>query len=214
VAWRDSSASGHLGEDAAQLALGLLDGPARDAAVRHVEACAACRTEVAELSDAADALLPLVPSAEPPPGFEASVLDRLGTSSRRRSRLGLFSSLAAVAAALLLLAGIGLAIRHDDGPTRLVAQLETGNHQPAGTAWLDRSTPSVVSVAMAYDSAYQDEVVLTLEVVSTDGGVRASKDVVVRAGRGDAVLPIDDWRTVRGIRMTAGEIVVCHGDFQ
>src|SRR5947199_338348 len=61
---------GRVDAVAGELALGLLTGLERARALAHLEECHACRTELATLSDAADAVLLLAPAAAPDPGFE------------------------------------------------------------------------------------------------------------------------------------------------
>ena len=56
---------------AAELALGILTGPDRAAALKHIERCASCQTEVASLAAAADQLLDLAPERDAPDGFES-----------------------------------------------------------------------------------------------------------------------------------------------
>ena len=51
---------------AAELALGILTGPDRAAALKHMERCASCQAEVASLAAAADRLLDLVPARGAP----------------------------------------------------------------------------------------------------------------------------------------------------
>ncbi|HZD71171.1 MAG TPA: hypothetical protein VFA45_20405, partial [Actinomycetes bacterium] len=63
-----------LRELAPELALGIAAGEDRDAALRHLSGCAACRQLVSELSTVGDELLLLAPALEPPPGLEARVL--------------------------------------------------------------------------------------------------------------------------------------------
>src|SRR5919197_6059366 len=60
-----------------ELALGIADGEARAEALQHLAGCPDCRRELEELSATADDLMALAPEREPPPGFEARVLDRL-----------------------------------------------------------------------------------------------------------------------------------------
>jgi hypothetical protein len=118
-----------------EFALGLLDGAERAAVVAHLEGCRACRSQVALLAEAGEQMLLVAPSAEPPPGFEQRVLDRLGPhgvrarpGSRFRSRPGSgsgsrwaarrsrrFVRVAAVAAAALVaLAGAVAVLRAGD----------------------------------------------------------------------------------------------------
>jgi hypothetical protein len=64
-----------------ELATGVLTGQERGRALRHVAGCPACRRELAALSQVADSLLLLAPGAEPPPGFEATVMARVATDA-------------------------------------------------------------------------------------------------------------------------------------
>ena len=66
---------------AAELALGVLTGRERAAALAHLDGCESCREQVRELTMAQDELLALLPSQEPPAGFESRVLDRLGLTA-------------------------------------------------------------------------------------------------------------------------------------
>jgi hypothetical protein len=66
---------------AAELALGVLTGRERAQALAHLDHCASCREEVGQLTATGEGLLGLLPSAEPPAGFEARVMDRLGLAA-------------------------------------------------------------------------------------------------------------------------------------
>lgn len=113
--------------DLAELALGALTGKERVAALAHLETCQRCATEVQQLSAAADELLHLAPTAEPPVGFEAEVFQRLGLSpgpkrqwrGRPRPRplpgWSRLAAAAAVAAVLLVGAGAGLGVALSGG---------------------------------------------------------------------------------------------------
>jgi hypothetical protein len=70
-----------LAEVATELALGVLTGRERAQAVAHLDRCDACREDVRQLMATSEALLTLLPSREPPAGFETRVLDRLGLPS-------------------------------------------------------------------------------------------------------------------------------------
>ncbi|WP_377268395.1 hypothetical protein [Peterkaempfera sp. SMS 1(5)a] len=95
-----------LHELGAELSLGVLPARERAAAVAHLDRCARCRAEVHRLTLAGDALLSLVPGAEPPVGFEDRVMARLGPSLRpvqqlrRRRRMVLAAAAAVVALAI------------------------------------------------------------------------------------------------------------------
>jgi hypothetical protein len=69
-----------LADVATELALGVLTGRERAAALAHLDTCDACREEVRQLMATSDQLLALLPPVEPPAGFETRVLDRLGLS--------------------------------------------------------------------------------------------------------------------------------------
>ena len=66
---------------AAELALGVLTGRERAQALAHLDHCASCREEVRQLTATSEGLLGLLPSVEPPAGFEARVMDRLGLAA-------------------------------------------------------------------------------------------------------------------------------------
>lgn len=67
-----------LADVAAELALGVLTGRERADAIEHLDRCETCREDVRKLMATGDELLGLLPPAEPRPGFETRVLDRLG----------------------------------------------------------------------------------------------------------------------------------------
>jgi anti-sigma-K factor RskA len=77
---------------AAELALGVLTGRERAQAIAHLDHCEACRESVRQLTQTGEGLLGLLPTIEPPAGFETRVLDRIGLTppapspARRPSR--------------------------------------------------------------------------------------------------------------------------------
>src|SRR5215472_4713729 len=105
---------------AAELALGVLTGRERADALVHLDHCDACREHVSQLTMTGEELLGLLPSREPPPGFETRVMARLGMTpavttapfgkkAHSGSKLGLRSRrLLAAAAAVVALAGSAL----------------------------------------------------------------------------------------------------------
>jgi hypothetical protein len=107
---------------AAELALGILTGPDRAAALKHMERCARCQAEVASLAAAADRLLDLVPERGAPDGFEgrmaaafrqslpgqAARRHRGKTARRRLAGWRRWYRLAAAAAAAAAALGFGL----------------------------------------------------------------------------------------------------------
>lgn len=69
---------GELVDMAAELALGVLTGRERAAALAHLDGCPACSEYVRQLTATGEELVQLLPPREPPAGFESRVLDRLG----------------------------------------------------------------------------------------------------------------------------------------
>jgi hypothetical protein len=67
-----------LADVAAELALGVLTGRERAAAIAHLDKCDECREYVRQLMATGEQLLELLPTAEPPAGFETRVLERIG----------------------------------------------------------------------------------------------------------------------------------------
>jgi hypothetical protein len=63
---------------AAELALGVLTGRERAEALAHLDHCDECREHVRQLTMTGEELLGLLPSSEPPPGFETRVMEHLG----------------------------------------------------------------------------------------------------------------------------------------
>src|SRR5215212_3910098 len=142
-------------ELAAEFALGILGGSERAEVVLHVNGCARCQAYVAELTEAADAIPQLVPEAEPPQGFEARVLHRLG-ADRRQNRRRWVASIAAVAAAAAIISVTVVRVVEagDDTSTPTaaaarrpvaVAMEGTASGVPAGWAFVDNGHKLAVS---------------------------------------------------------------------
>jgi hypothetical protein len=157
---------------APDVALGLLTGEGRAAALAHLEDCAACRAEVASLAGVADELLLTGPEATPPGGFERRVLDRLAAAraadapppspgdgpapdprpggrrrpGRDRPRPTARTSLAAAAVAAVVVAAVLLG---RGGPSPAVeerAEMTTGAGVVVGTATVRGGDPATVTV--------------------------------------------------------------------
>lgn len=122
-------------ELAPELALGILGGAERAEVVLHVDGCARCQAFVTELTEAADVIPQLVPDAEPPAGFEARVLNRLG-ADRRRSRRRWVASVAAVAAGVAIFS------------ITVVRVIESGDSTSSNVA-APASTPVAVPMELA-----------------------------------------------------------------
>lgn len=123
---------------AGELALGVVSGRERADGLAHLAACGSCRQLVADLSQSADALLVVGPVAEPPAGFESSVVNRLRAEQqpaprtatvldrhallrRRRS----WAALGVAAALVLVSAALISVVRSDGGHSTAVAFTRT-----------------------------------------------------------------------------------------
>ncbi|MGP0030375.1 MAG: zf-HC2 domain-containing protein [Acidimicrobiales bacterium] len=96
-----------------ELALGILTGRDRAAALAHVESCPRCADELEQLARAADAVVLVGPEVEPPVGFEARLFSRMGVTEelvrpRYRPSRPTTWLLASAAAVVLLLVGLGI----------------------------------------------------------------------------------------------------------
>jgi hypothetical protein len=86
-------------EIAPELALGLLSGDERGAAITHLTTCARCQAHLEGLVRVADDLLLLAPPVEPEIGFESRVMGRLAASGAFRTPAEAAPRSAAAAAA-------------------------------------------------------------------------------------------------------------------
>jgi hypothetical protein len=138
---------------AAELALGVLTGRERARAIGHLDECDTCREHVRQLSLTGEEMLGLLPSGEPPAGFETRVMGQLGhtTAARRpkRTRQILATAAVTLAAVACGLGGWGLrgaisapspAISTAQTTLRSAALL-TSAHQPAGKIFLYKGDP-------------------------------------------------------------------------
>ncbi len=151
-----------LREVAPDVALGLLTGEERAAALAHLQGCEACRAEVASLAGTADEVLFAAPEAEPPPGFGLSVLARLSAASGEVAAVGRPArvppaprrwsvvaavGVAAVLAVLALVAGLMAGDDQPRDPAVAMAEMRTGSGRPVGQASV-AGEPATVHVAV------------------------------------------------------------------
>jgi len=181
-------------ESAAELALGVLTGRERAAALVHLDRCDACREHLRQLSMTGEELLGLLPAIEPPPGFETRVLDRLGIvepvpASGARGHRGLarwvrpgpagtvaFSRRTLAAAAVVLavlgaaLGGWGMraATSQPAGTALNSASLLTSSQQAVGKVFLYNGSPRWVYMSVYLESGNGP---VTCELVGKDGHV-------------------------------------------
>ena len=148
----NSMSCAEFADSAAELALGVLTGRERAEALAHLDYCEACREHVRQLTITGEEMLGLLPTAEPPAGFETRVMDRLGFPMpapqpirHRRQRPAWshgFSPRRVLAAAAVVVAlmvgavggwGLHAATTPADSSTLSSATLlAAGNHDPVG----------------------------------------------------------------------------------
>lgn len=171
---------------AAELALGVLTGRERADALAHLDHCDACSEHVHQLTVTGEELLGLLPAAEPPPGFETRVLERLGqpragttrtfgksrhrrTGLSGRARKTLAAAAVAVAVAGSALGGWGLhaATTHQAArPALTTAALVTAGHGNAGQVFLYNGNPRWMYVSVDLDGVSGT---VTCQLESSDG---------------------------------------------
>jgi predicted anti-sigma-YlaC factor YlaD len=152
-------------ESAADFALGALTGRDRAEVVAHLDGCAGCRALVAEHASVADALLELIPEAEPAADITPAVLSAMRPVRRRWRR-----RIAALAAAAIVAIGTGTAVTvavvsgGDDGSGSVAAPaLRSAPMVGAGDLTVGRvvatsDRPPTITVSVDYwlpDGSYQ-----------------------------------------------------------
>jgi hypothetical protein len=108
--------------DLAELALGILTGRERAAALGHVDTCPRCADELEHLARAADDVLQAAPATEPPVGFEVRLFSRMGVAEIPRARparpLRVVLAIAAAVVALGIGLGVGWSTGSGPGPSQ------------------------------------------------------------------------------------------------
>jgi len=148
-----------FGNVASELALGVLYGEERAAALTHVETCRACRQELTLLTDAADEVRLIVPGVEPPAGFEQRVVARIAAAATepdvtpptplasRRPRRLVRPLIAAAAALLAFVAASAFVLGGGSGEetASITAPMRTNAGEVVGDATLS-ADPTAIRV--------------------------------------------------------------------
>jgi Putative zinc-finger len=214
-------------ELAPEVALGISTGEEREAALRHLAGCPACRQLVSELSSVSDDLLLLAPAQDPPPGFQSRVLDAIAPPVRPRRlravRPGAFTRgrrWAVAAAAVVLVAALGggsvFAVTANDrqlaktyravlsegqGSAFAAAPLQ-GPHGRAGTVFGYQGQPSWMVVSV--QPSIPDSGPLRVEAVTRDGKYLTLGKAVLgggnRAWGGQIPVNLSDVQALRFLR--------------
>ncbi len=191
----------HLGDDVVELVLGTVDGDRRARMAAHVLRCATCRHEYDELAATVEDLLPAVPGAQPPIGFDERVLARLPVatpapaSPTSRRRWWLWTAVAA-AAVIALFVPFAIWNSRDDGDAGEVATLHLSRDGTAvGTvsvSELDGRGVMVVALVGA-----PEDVSYYCRIRFADGSSVESESWP--AGNGAWIVPLDDTHEVTSV---------------
>ncbi len=216
-------------ELAPELALDVVGGQERDAALRHVAGCASCRRLVSDLTSVGEDLLLLAPPRDPPAGFEERVLARVVAPPARertpRRWLRAAAAMAAVFLAAAIAAGSMYVATADDrrlagtyrgllgeagGSYFAVATLDDDAGR-VGTVFGYQGNPSWIFVSVPSDAAQR----FTVRLVTRDGDVIELGDATLGGadsgwGRAIPVLLSD----VSAVRLSGpdGDLVASFGD--
>jgi hypothetical protein len=197
-------------ELAPELALGILPGDDRSAAIAHADRCPCCREHLVEMTAVNDGLLALIPRHEPPAGFETRVMNRL-----RPGRSGPQRRVLAAAAAVLLAVVVGMggwaigaqSLRVVPEPPDVVAEPHLMNgtlaaeHGEAGQVFVYSGTPPWIY--MAVDIEYFSGTV-SCQLQRVDGSVITIGQLELTNGYGYWGGPISlDPSTVTGAHLAA-----------
>lgn len=210
-----------------EIALGLVAGPARADALAHLNRCAACRADIAGLTAVSDALLALVPGAEPPSGFESRVLARLPRPAGRAKRRRWTSAIAAGTAVVVFGAGgwlLGtITTASSPAPAQtpvapaatalLTADLLAGNH-PIGQIWAHPGQSPWIYVAV--DTEMTDRTVtVDCELIQRDGTTvdAGTFDLVRGYGHWAAPAPVDPTRLHGAQLLSLDDTVIATATF-
>jgi anti-sigma factor RsiW len=210
-------------ELAPELALGILGGAERAEVVLHVNGCARCQAHVAELTEVADAIPQLAPEAEPPVGFEARVLRRLGEGERRTRRRWIAVAAAVAAAAIIVSitavrvidpgddsANVAVAPETTQPTRRPVAVPMQGGAVPVAAGWAFVSDRHGVAVTVDYgipSGTYAVAVtpargtasaIGTMAVVDGRGSWTGTSDAPLRPGARIALVGTDGAEACHG----------------
>jgi hypothetical protein len=197
---------------AAELALGVLTGRERAQALAHLDHCDACRAEIRQLTQTSEELLGLLPTAEPPAGFETRVLARIGIEAPAPKQRGLgrgwklprwsagrpvgitrrMLATAAVVAALAVAIVGGWGLRSATAPTTASsplssAALVSAGHQDTGKIFLYNGSPRWLY--MGVNGASADGTVIC-QVVGKDGQVTTVGSFQLTNGYGSWGSPV------------------------
>jgi anti-sigma-K factor RskA len=230
-----------FGDVAAELALGVLTGRERADALEHLDHCDACREHVRQLTITGEQMLSLLPSSEPPPGFETRVLDRLGLEApapapiplRREKRRGwmgttrpfgmmnngtrriLAAAAVVVAVVAAALGGWGLhgaTATASPKPGLSTAALLSADHENVGEVFVYNGDPRWMYMSVDMDSGNRTVI---CQLISSDGRVTNVGSFQVSNGYGSWGSPtwVGNGNPVGARLVTPGGTVIASATF-
>jgi anti-sigma-K factor RskA len=230
-----------FGDVAAELALGVLTGRERADALAHLDHCDACREHVRQLTATGEELLGLLPSSEPPPGFETRVMERLGLTGaglpqvrdleeKRRGRWGtarpfgminngtrrmLAAAAVVVALVAAALGGWGLhgaTTTASPKPGLSTAALLSADHENVGEVFVYNGDPRWMYMSIDMESGNRTVI---CQLISSDGRVTNVGSFQVTGGYGSWGSPtwVGDGNPVGARLVTPGGTVLASATF-
>jgi predicted anti-sigma-YlaC factor YlaD len=194
----------------AEVALGIAAPEEVATVLAHVEHCASCRGRFRSLGEVTDCLVELVPTAEPPSGFESRVLSafREGrpVKSVRRDDRKLLQAAAVILVVVLVGVGGWLLGSATAGPgpgataSRTMSAELTGRQGVVGLAIVDTGPEPWVS--MAVQGALGQRTV-RCQVQTTDHRVVTVGTFTVTDGYGYWAAPLPAGSTVRSAQLVS-----------
>jgi uncharacterized membrane protein len=186
-----------------EMAMGVAPGDERAVALAHLATCADCRRSLEETAATVDELLLLAPEHEPPPGFDAKVIDAVTVERPRRWSA---SKLVLAAAAVVLAAAGATAVTRWTGADdrQLATQYRETLHEADGSYFNAAALTGTEGETAGHVFAYQGNpswVFVTIEnaesgmhrvrYVTEDGRTHPLGWCMVRDGRGSWGTAID-----------------------
>jgi hypothetical protein len=173
---------------AAELALGALPGRERADALAHLDRCEACREYVCRLTMTGEELFGLLPTCEPPPGFEIGVMARIGLIApipAAGRRIGRVLAVAAVTLAVIGAALGGWGLRSAASPPArsplTSAALTSASHRAVGKIYVYDGSPGWLYMSVDLGAGNGT---VACRVAGTDGHVTTVGSFRLAGGHG------------------------------
>jgi anti-sigma factor RsiW len=211
---------------APELALGILPGDERAAALAHLDDCPSCQQEVGSMVGLTDTLLLLTPTAQPPAGFEQRVLETLteahtvsqpARARRWRSRVTVAALAVAACVVLALAVAVGLSGRGT--PALAAEEMRTGTGTVVGEVFVHREEPAVLFMSLPGWSAQiasygEPSKSYTLHIERRDAPPRVLPVSLTSDATWATTLDFDPATITNVAMIDSNGQVWCHADFQ